>query len=149
MNRQPTPSYEPPSRHIFRALRHALRDVLVGWFVFALIGAAATEAIGAYLTRSAPDLSTHIAAVAMALTMGYAAAVTVALRAVIRSLVGSMEWVAGEVERLTGRVVHEAESFVHESGGPSALVPQPAGGRARGSGSASGGMSGGLIGGIE
>jgi hypothetical protein len=114
-----------------------------------VVGVAATEAVGAALTGSVPTLPTHVAAVAIALLSGYGVAVTVAFSALLTGLVESMEWVVGEVERLAGGVVHEAEAVLHlpERAGPAApgaTVSARVGSVSGPSGRSSGGMIGGI-----
>jgi hypothetical protein len=131
MNTQRTGVQESAIKHVRQAIGHAVQTVFVQGLVCAVIAAAVTEAIGAYFTRSLPTVPTHVAAVALALALGYAAAVTAAFRALVGSLGASVDWVVYEIEQVAGRVVHEAESVSHQAGGapsPSgATLPPPAG----------------------
>lgn len=149
MNRPQTSSPGSAFQHLRRTLFRALRNVIVFGLTGAVLGAAATEAVGAALTGSVPVLATHVAAVAVALLAGYAAAVTVAFSALLKGMVQSMEWVVGEVERLAGGAVREAESVLHlpEHTAPAAPVAAPA--QVGTVSSPSGMPSGGMIGGIQ
>jgi hypothetical protein len=131
-----------------RTLTRALRDVVVVGLIVAVLAAAATEAAGAVLTGSLPTLPTHVAAVAVGLSLGYAAAVTVAFRALLGGIIEAMEWVVAEVERLAGGVIREAETVLRPSERSASPSTPLVAARAGTSGSTAG-LSGGMIGGIE
>lgn len=142
-------------QHLRRTLFGALRGIFVFGLLGLLAGIAGTEAAGAILTGALPTLPTHIAAGVIGVLLGYALSLTVAFRALLLGLVQSMEWVVGEVERLAGGVVHEAESVLHlpqdvARAATSAIAPVPAPVGGTGASGASGGMPhGGMIGGIQ
>lgn len=99
--------------HLRRTLSRTLLDVLVFGLIGILIGGAATEVIGGVLTGAIPTTPTHVAAGVVAVLLGYAMAVTVAFRALLKAIAQSAEWVVDEVERVVGGVVHETESVLH------------------------------------
>ncbi len=134
------------TQRVMRTLRQGVRNILLGWLAFALLGAVVTELMGWYLTRSLPTGPTHVAAVTIALLLGYAAAVTVAFRALLHSLVESVEWVGSELKRLAGRVFHEADTVTPPAAARQAGLAVAASGRAA-TWSADG-FSDGVIGGL-
>jgi hypothetical protein len=71
----------------------------------------ATEAIGAALTRALPGGPTHIAALAIGLFLGYAAAATVTIWALVAGLAETIRALAGDLERAGQSVVHELEKL--------------------------------------
>lgn len=151
MDRRTTPSRGSAVGHIRHAVTSALREIAVSGLICLVLGGALTEVVAYLLTGSLPGTPTHVAAAVIALACGYGAAVTAALRAVLRSLGASMEWVLSEVERVAGGAIHEAESVLHvqperpqEPGEPG----EPVAARARGIGGSADGMASGLIGGI-
>jgi hypothetical protein len=73
------------------------------------VGALAVEVAGLVVTHAWPAIPTHVAAAVVALLAGYAVAVTVSFRALLRAIGRSAEWVTNEVEQATKRVLHEAE----------------------------------------
>jgi hypothetical protein len=134
--------------HLRHAIFGAVRGVVLAGLAFAALGAIGTEAVGAYLAQGVPTTGTHIAAVALALILGYAAALTVAFRALLGGIIHGMEWVVGEIEHLAGGVVRDAESVLHLPGGErggragTTTATRGAGGRS------SGGLTGGVVGGV-
>ncbi len=109
--------------HLRHTLSHALLDILVFGLIGVIVGIAATEIIGWLLTGSVPTTPTHVAAGVVAALLGYAMAVTVAFRALLRGIAQSAEWVVDEVERLVGGAVHETESALHVPEGAAHASP--------------------------
>lgn len=149
MDRRTNPGRGSAFDHMRHAVTTALRDVVVSGLVCLSMGAVVTEVVAYVLTGVVPSTPTHIAAGVIGLMCGYAAAVTALLAAVLRSLGASMEWVIGEVERVAGGAIHEAESVLHvrqpeREVEPRATVAAPT----RGGAGGSEGMASGLIGGI-
>jgi hypothetical protein len=109
------PSLTSP-QSAFQQLRHtlgrALRNIVVFGLIGLIVGAGATEAVAALLTGAAPGPLTHIAAAAVGVLLGYAIGVSIAFRALLVGMVETTEWVLGEVQRLLGGAVHEAESVL-------------------------------------
>lgn len=120
--------YESGLKALLHSFRHAMKDIaLAGVMGFAL-GAIVTEAVGAILMRAWPTLTVHLAAAAIGLLLGYAAAVTLALRDTIRGVVGTLEHIATEIEHLGSRITHEVEEHTGhtEAGGASSQPAQMA-----------------------
>ncbi|HEV2238799.1 MAG TPA: hypothetical protein VGR57_19225 [Ktedonobacterales bacterium] len=86
-----------------------MRHLIVAVLLALALGAIAVEAVGAALTQAWPALPTHVAAGVVALLAGYAAAVTVLFRALLRAIGHSAEWVTNEIEQATSRILHENE----------------------------------------
>jgi hypothetical protein len=149
MNGQDTTAPATVVEHLRRVLGDALRAVLLFGLGFALAGALAAEALGAYVARGWPLWPAHVAAVAMGVTLGYAAAVTVALRAVLVGVVKSVEWTLAEVEGVADRVVHEVETLTHATeparGEHHSALPARRGAPSWGAD----GMAGGVLAGVE
>ena len=101
-------------QEIGQAVRHLILAVLLA-IVFGLL---AVEVVSIVVTHAWPAVPTHLAAAGFALMAGYADALTVLFRALLRAIGRSAEWVTDEVERATKRVLHEGE-------------PSPLGGRQR------------------
>lgn len=149
MNMRQTQTPVSAFLHVRRTIGRALRNVLLTGLVFAVIGALLTEAVGAYLTRSYPTGPTHIAALVIALAVGYAAAVTVAFRALLTSIIQSMEWVVSEMEKVANRVIQQAETVIRPgegTGGRSGPLSAPRTGLFSRSGA---GLTDGVIVGVE
>lgn len=99
----------------FDGIRHALRAMLTSGLLFALLGAALTETIAIAWTRTLPTLPIHLTALAIALLAGYAAVVTVALRETLHGIVSSLELITREIEKLTSRTLHDAETLIYRT----------------------------------
>lgn len=104
---------ETAFHHLRRTLSRTVIDILLFGLIGVILGGVTTEAISAALTGSFPTTPTHVAAGVIAMLLGYAMALTVAFRALLRGITQSAEWVVGEVERVAGGVVHEAETVLH------------------------------------
>jgi hypothetical protein len=87
----------------------AIRRLIAAVLLAIALGALAVEVAGMALTHAWPALPMHVAAAVVALLAGYAAAVTVLFRALLRAIGRSAEWVTNEVEQATKRVLHDAE----------------------------------------
>ncbi len=98
------------AKHILGSLERAFRLMaLTGFIVFVLVGLAA-EGIGTYLTHDwPPSGATHLAAAALAISFGYAAAVTVAIGEILRGIIKGIELIVAETEQLAQEGLHEAE----------------------------------------
>jgi hypothetical protein len=134
-----------------RSVLGGLSRVVIVGVTFMALGALGAEGVGAYLADGVLTAAAHIAAVAIGLSIGYAAAVTVAFWVLLSTILHLLEWAAGQVEHLAGSVVHDAESVLrrsesdagHHNHSTSALTLP--GGRGR----SSDGLSGGIIGGLR
>ncbi|HEX6123386.1 MAG TPA: hypothetical protein VFY89_09505 [Ktedonobacterales bacterium] len=103
------------AKHILHALRRAFIAISVTGLSVAVIAAVATEAVAAFLTQTFPTGATHLAAAAMAVAFGYAAAMTVAIVEILKGLVEAIELIVKEAEKLGGEVIHEVEKFGGEA----------------------------------
>ncbi len=103
------------AKHILHAFRRALRAVAVTGLVVALVVAVATEAIGAFLTHSFPSGPTHLAAAALAIAFGYAAAITVFMEEILRAMIKAIELIIEESERVAAQAVREAEVLARKA----------------------------------
>lgn len=103
------------AKHILGGVRHALRAVVVTGFFVALFVAGATEAVGAFLTKSFPTGPTHLAAAALAIAFGYAAAITVAVEEILRAIIKAVELIVEEAEKAEKKAVEEIEALARKS----------------------------------
>lgn len=94
------------SKHVLDGLLHALRAVALTFVFVALVVAVATEAVGSFLTHSFPTGPTHLAAAALAIAFGYAAAMTVAIEQILRAIIKAVEFVVEEAEKLEKEAQH-------------------------------------------
>lgn len=124
-------------RSLLHSFRHSLRDIALALLIGIVFGAALTEAVAAALTRAWPTLNVHLAALAIGLLLGYAAAVTMALRETIRGVASSLVAIGEEIEHLGSRVTHEFEERIGHTDNavatntvtasqPLAQLPEPA-----------------------
>lgn len=103
-------------RPLLRSIRYAVGNILLTGLVFVVFGVLLTESMSIVLTRTLPTGYVHIAAAAVGLLLGYAAAVTVALREVVRGVIGSIERIVTEVEHVGAQLAHTVESLSNGSG---------------------------------
>ncbi len=147
-------------KHILDGLRHALRAVALTFLIVATLAAAATEAVGAYLSHSFPSGSTHLAAAALAIAFGYAAAITVAIEEILRAIIKAVEMVIEEAERVEKKAIEElgmlgrkaeeeALKFGHLAATDAGALGHTVLNDAGAVGRAAAGAVGGLVGGIE
>ena len=105
---------------VFGFVRHeigaTLRHLIAAALLSALISAAIVEGVSISLTRTPPLLPTHLAAAIVALALGYAAAVTVLFRALLRGIGRSAEWVTSEIEEATERILHDGSQRLSPGG---------------------------------
>lgn len=109
------------AKHVLNASLRAVRAIFVTFIIVAILVAAITEGVGAYLTRSFPPTgATHLAAAALAIAFGYAAAVTVFVEEMLRAMIKAIELLVEESEKLATAAAHEAEKLAaaaaHEAG---------------------------------
>jgi hypothetical protein len=83
--------------------------------LFALLGALLVETIATFSARTLPSTPTHLIALGIALLIGYATVVTVALRETVRGIVSSLERITAELEKLVSHTFHDAEALLHLS----------------------------------
>lgn len=119
--------YQQQVRHTsaFDAVRQEIgatvRHLIVATFLSIVLSAVLVEAVGMAITWAPPALPTHLAAGVVALALGYAAAVTVLFRALLRGIGRSAGWVTSEIEDATERMLHDG-SRQHASGGTASMA---------------------------
>lgn len=123
---------QQPMRHpsVIGSVRHEIgatvRHVILVTLLTVVISALCVEAVGMALTWMLPTLPTHLAAGVIALALGYAAAVTILFQAVLRGIGQSAEWVTGEIEGATERILHDgSRQHAPASATPGAHVIPP------------------------
>src|SRR5258708_21656686 len=93
-------------KHVLGGILHALRAVALAFIIVAVLAAGATEGIAALLTKQFPPSGpTHLAAAALAIAFGYAAAITVAVEEILRPLIPAL-----------AEGIQEAHKLVKEAG---------------------------------
>ncbi len=136
------------AQHILHALRRAIWAMAVTGLIVALLAAAATEVIAFFLTKSFPTGPTHLAAAALAVAFGYAAAVTVAISEILMAIVKTIELLVQESEKLAEEAFKEAEVLARKVEGEAVTLGRGAIGDAESLGRGIAGVAGGLVGGI-
>jgi len=148
------------AKHILGSLRRAIFAVGITFIITALIAAAATEVAAAFLTKEFPSGATHLAAAALALSFGYAAAVTVFVGEILRAIIKAVELIVEEAEKVERKAVEEIETLSRRAGqeavqlGRTAVTDAGSFGRAAvgdlgAAGRAVAGVAGGVVGGVE
>lgn len=88
--------------HLLGALRRAIGRVILYFFVFLIVSGLVVEVVAYFIAgRPAgyqPLTLTHIAAVAIGVTLGYAAALTVLVGEVIRFVLSTVQTVEKDVQ---------------------------------------------------
>lgn len=98
------------AKHILGSLERAFRLMALWGLIVGVLAGIATEAVGAALTHEFPPSgATHLAAAAIAITFGYAVAVTVAIGEILRGIIRGIELIVKESEELAQEGLHEAE----------------------------------------
>jgi hypothetical protein len=106
------------AKHILGSLERAFRLMAITGFIVAILAGLSTEVIGSFLTNEVPPTGpTHLAAAAIAITFGYAAAVTVAIGEILRGLIRGIELIVSETEHLAQEGLHEVETFAERGEG--------------------------------
>ncbi|MGH2516912.1 MAG: hypothetical protein ACRDHP_14765 [Ktedonobacterales bacterium] len=103
------------AKHVLHGLRQALRAVALTFVIVALLAGAATEVIASFLTHSFPTGPTHLAAAAIAIAFGYAAAITVAIEEILRAIIKAVELIVEEAEKVEKKAVEEIEVLSHKA----------------------------------
>ena len=134
--------------HILHALRRAIWAMAVTGLIVALVVAAATEVIAFLLTKSFPTGPTHLAAAALAVSFGYAAAVTVAISEILIAIVKTIELLVQESEKLAEEAFKEAEVLARRAEGEAVRLGRGAVGDAESFGRGVAGVASGLVGGV-
>lgn len=99
------------ARSLLHTIRYAVGTVLLVGLIFVVFGVLLIEAMSIVLTRTLPTPYVHLMAAAIGLLLGYAAAVTVALREVVRGVVGTLERIVTEIEHAGAQLAHSVEAF--------------------------------------
>lgn len=107
------------AKHTLEALRRALLAVAITGLLVAIITAVATEVVGFFLTKRI-DGTTHLAAAALAISFGYAVAVTVFVGEILRAIVKTIEMIVEETEKLAAAAIKEAGVLAREAGSEAA-----------------------------
>jgi hypothetical protein len=142
------------AKHVLNAALRAVRAIFLTFIIVALVVALITEAIGAYITRSIPPTgATHLAAAALAIAFGYAAAVTVFVEEILRAMIKAIELIVEESEKLAVVAVHDVEkaagAVAHEAGVVTHAAGSDASALGRGAVSVASGIVGGLAHGAQ
>lgn len=103
-------------RSLLRSLRHAVRNILVAGLGFVVVGVILTEAASTLLAHAWPTINVHLVAAVVGLLLGYAAAVTVALRETVRGVLSSLERVVAEFEHAGARLTHDIAELADQPG---------------------------------
>ena len=136
------------AKHILHSLRRAFIVIAITGLVVALIAGAATEVAAAFLTHSFPSGPAHLAAAALAVSFGYAAAMTVAIAEILRGIILAIELVVEESEKLAGEAVHEAEVLARKAEEEFVHLGRSAVGDAGAAGRGLASLTSGIVGGI-
>lgn len=104
------------AKHILGSIERAIRAMAITFLIVAILVALGTEATGYVLTR---DINgpTHLAAAALAIAFGYAAAVTVAIGEILRGIIKGIEMIVEESEHLAQEGLREAEVLARRAEG--------------------------------
>jgi H+/gluconate symporter-like permease len=105
----PTHILDYVRQEVGAAMRHLIVALLV-----AMIGGLAVEIGELLMTRQEPTIATHITATVVALLLGYAVAITVLFRALLRGIGQGAEWVTNEIEEAAWRILHTGGSETGE-----------------------------------
>jgi hypothetical protein len=136
------------AQHILHALRRAIWAMALTFLIVGVAAAAATEIVAFFLTGSAPTGPTHLAAAALAVAFGYAAAVTVAISEILFAIVKTIELLVKESEKLAEEAFKEAEVLARKAEGEAVRLGRGALGDAESLGRGVAGVAGGLVGGV-
>ncbi len=100
----------------------AMRHLLVALLVSVVGSAIAIESGAILLTGQAPTVATHITATIVAFALGYATAMTVLFRALLRGIRRGAAWVTNEFEETTRRILHFDDGQTQEKTQQAAMV---------------------------
>jgi hypothetical protein len=105
------------AKHILGALQRSFRAVALTFLITAIIVGVGTEGVGFVLTQKFPPSgATHLAAAALAVAFGYAAAITVAVEEILRAIIKTIELIVEESEKLAAVALKEGEHLLEEGG---------------------------------
>lgn len=103
------------AKHVLGAMRRAFIAIALTGLIVMVIAAIATEVISAVVNHQPPAGTTHLAAAAIAIAFGYAAAMTVAIAEILRGMIVAIELLVKESEKLAGEALKEGEVIAHKA----------------------------------
>lgn len=136
------------AKHILHSMRRAFIAISITGLLVALIAAAATEVIASVLTRSFPTGPTHLAAAAIGVAFGYAAAMTVAIAEILRAMIIAIELIVKESEKVAEQAAREAEVLARKAEDDAIHLGRATLGDAEAVGRGAAGAAGGVLGGV-
>ncbi len=95
------------TKHILGGLLHAIRAMVIAGVVCFVLAAAVTEVAATLLTHTVLSGPADLAAAALGVIFGYAAAVTVAIEEIIKSFIEAIELIVEEAEKLEKKAAEE------------------------------------------
>lgn len=105
------------AKHVLVGLRRAFYAVALTGLIVAVVAAVVTEVIAWFLTKQFPPSgATHLAAAALAISFGYAAAMTVAIGELLRAIIKAVELIVEEAEKLEKKAQQEIGVFAERAG---------------------------------
>lgn len=118
------------AKHILGALQRAFRAVFITGIVTIVVVAVLTEVVAYFLDgqQFPPSGATNLAAAALAIAFGYAAAITVAVEEILRAIIKTIELIVEESEKLAQAAVKEGEVLLREGGEEAARLGRSAAG---------------------
>jgi len=99
------------AKHMLGSLARAIRMTFLTGIIVFIVVALATEGIAWWMTGAVPTGLTHLAAAALAIAFGYAAAVTVAIGEILSGIIRGIELIVAESEKLAQEGLHEVEGL--------------------------------------
>jgi hypothetical protein len=148
------------AKHVLTGLRRAFYAVALTGLIVAVLAAVVTEVAAWFLTKTFPPSgATHLAAAALAISFGYAAAMTVAIGELLRAIIKAVELIVEEAEKLERKAQQEITTLAERAGQEALKVGREAvtdtgsavrtiAGDAGALGHAAAGMVGGAVGGV-
>lgn len=102
---------ESATDRIFHAVQQALISILIALVAGVIVGIVAAELVAAIITQTTPSLGTNLISLAVGLIVGYGAAATAVVWALVVGLAETARALAGDIERAGDRVLHELETL--------------------------------------
>ena len=105
------------AKHVLTGLRRAFYAVALTGLIVALVAAVATVVVAWFLTKQFPPGGpTYLAAAALAISFGYAAAMTVAIGELLRAIIKAVELIVEEAEKLEKKAQQEIGVIAERAG---------------------------------
>ena len=105
------------AKHVLTGLRRAFYAVALTGLIVAILAAVATVIIAWFLTKQFPPGGpTYLAAAALAIAFGYAAAMTVAIGELLRAIIKAVELIVEEAEKLERKAQQEIGLLAERAG---------------------------------